>query len=1396
MTRELPEPLLERWQPLRAGLVDLFYYDTEEFWFRDGRLLLRGNNGTGKSKVLALMLPFLLDGDLSPHRVEPDADPKKKMEWNLLLGGAHPYPERLGYTWLEFGRVDEDGVTQFRTLGCGLKAVSGKGIARHWYFVTEQRIGAGPGVGGLDLVDATGTALSKDRLNDALGEHGTLYERARNYRRAVDEALFGFGEQRYGALVDLLIQLRQPQLSKRPSEKALSAALTESLPPLDQAVVADVADAFRSLEEDRNSLAAMTEAHNAAKSFLGHYRRYARIASRRRAARPREAQAVYRRVGEELTAAETAHHQAEAALTAAKTRLDELATARKLLQAREEALNASPEMRSNQELKRAAADAQKLAEEASRLTAERDKVSKKLITRRDQHGRATDRLSEASTKLDAARKSAKTAAVPARIADPHTERIDTALTEEHEVARLRADAEQLAARQQYAVDQVRTLIQKAEEAGRKLADARRRAADLDTEVDDLAERRIQAEARIGERGHELTTAIRGHLDAATELRLDDPATTFAELELWIETLEGPNPAAAAVSSSGQAAAVRLARADAALEAEEHGERERAAELAAEIERLERGEDSVPPLPYTRQNTDRAGRLGAPLWQLVDFAPEVSPAERAGLEAALEGAGVLDSWVTPAGELLAPDTEDVVLSPRGTVAGPNLATALVPAVDREDPLADAVSDETVAELLGSIGLGSLDQGEERETWISTAGEYRIGVLRGAWHKPVAQYLGRGAREAARRSRLITLRTELADVEAKLTDLMRARGELSTRQTTLTAEVSGLPSDTALRDAHSEVKRLAEDLRKLIVKQSDAHTAVVTATESAETARATLDEAAGDTGLPTTTAELSEVDSGLAGYRIALAGLWPVVDSVAEARRAVEQAADELAEAEADLEEAAGRAGKAGQYSAAAAERHQTLRDTVGAAVAELERHLAEVTESLRTNDNDAMAVGRERDAAINARGKAEGRRETLEEELQVATTERAAAAESLRRFTLTGLLAVALPELAVPDPAESWAPDPTVRLARRVNEELADTPDDDTAWDRAQKRVNDELKNLTDTLSRQGSRASGDLLEDGLVVEVEFQGKPSTVPELTTALATEVEDRERLLSEREREILENHLVNEVASTLQELISAAEAQVARMNVELDERPTSTGMRLRLVWRPREDGPAGLAAARERLLRQTADAWSEEDRAAVGGFLQGRITEVRSRDVSGTWLEHLTEALDYRNWNRFVIQRHQNGQWKPATGPASGGERVLAASVPLFAAASSHYASAGSPYAPRLVTLDEAFAGVDDNARAKYLGLLAAFDLDVVMTSEREWGCYPEVPGLAISQLSRTDDIAAVLVTNWEWDGHRRTKAERAEPRRLEAASAIAPGSHIQSSPAQNGLWEGFEEIGSVD
>ena len=326
--------------------MDVFYYDQEEFRFRDGRLLLRGNNGTGKSKVLALTLPFLLDGELSPHRVEPDADPKKRMDWNLLLGGEHPNDERLGYTWLEFGRLDADGAA-FCTLGCGLKAVSGRGIAAHWFFLSDQRVGED-----LALVDGTGWRLTRERLEEAIGARGVVHRTARAYRRAVDEALFSLGEQRYGALIDLLIKIRAPQLSKRPNERALSDALTGALPPLDQALIADVAEAFRGLEEDRDALTAMVEARDAASGYLDTYRttRGSPAAVALRPApgtdrlRPRQPRARRRR-GRSSEGAQPSSTAREA--------LAELRSEQERLRARERALRESPEARSARELRRA-----------------------------------------------------------------------------------------------------------------------------------------------------------------------------------------------------------------------------------------------------------------------------------------------------------------------------------------------------------------------------------------------------------------------------------------------------------------------------------------------------------------------------------------------------------------------------------------------------------------------------------------------------------------------------------------------------------------------------------------------------------------------------------------------------------------------------------------------------------------------------------------------------------------------------------------------------------------------------------------------------------------------------------------------------------------------------------
>jgi uncharacterized protein YPO0396 len=165
----------------------------------------------------------------------------------------------------------------------------------------------------------------------------------------------------------------------------------------------------------------------------------------------------------------------------------------------------------------------------------------------------------------------------------------------------------------------------------------------------------------------------------------------------------------------------------------------------------------------------------------------------------------------------------------------------------------------------------------------------------------------------------------------------------------------------------------------------------------------------------------------------------------------------------------------------------------------------------------------------------------------------------------------------------------------------------------------------------------------------------------------------------------------------------------------------------------------------------------------MLQQRIAAERERteagasgDAGAALSEQLARALDYRRWHRFRVERWQDKQWRKLSGPASSGERALGLTVPLFAAVASFYGQSTEAMAPRLILLDEAFAGIDDAARSHCMALVREFDLDFIITSEREWGCYSELPGVSICQLQRKEGIDAVYVSRWVWDG----KAKRRE------------------------------------
>ncbi len=113
---KLPEPVRSgRWQPLRAGVVNLWEYDTAEVWYADGRMQLQGANESGKSTLMTLTTLLLLAGEVTSHNIDTLGQNDKRFRY-YVEPTSHPLDRRdtsaqksRGWAWLEFGRGAQAG---------------------------------------------------------------------------------------------------------------------------------------------------------------------------------------------------------------------------------------------------------------------------------------------------------------------------------------------------------------------------------------------------------------------------------------------------------------------------------------------------------------------------------------------------------------------------------------------------------------------------------------------------------------------------------------------------------------------------------------------------------------------------------------------------------------------------------------------------------------------------------------------------------------------------------------------------------------------------------------------------------------------------------------------------------------------------------------------------------------------------------------------------------------------------------------------------------------------------------------------------------------------------------------------------------------------------------------
>jgi uncharacterized protein (TIGR02680 family) len=1340
----------DRWRPVRAGIVNLYEYGDQVFELSGGRLLLRGHNTSGKTKALELLLPFCLDGDISPRKLDPFARNAKEMHWNLVECGAHD--QRTGYVWLEFERLAADAGPARLTVGIGMKANRASRDVRRWYFVARDRkVGAD-----LRLVREDREPVSRVELAAAIGDDGELVDTQAEYRRRLNDLLFGFpSEDGYRAMLRLMLELRRPHLSKNLNPDAVAELLSAGLPSVDEALMRRLAGGLEQLDSLEQGLARLRSTSEGLRAFHERtYRGYLRAVMRERGERLRRSHTRFDAAAEAVRAARGA--LADAERETERLRAEREAAERGIvrLEGEMQAIVSSAEWGSIAEVQalgeRAAAQARtadarrESAEEAAGTAAalEAERITSEAAAAEDMTAAGAG-LDELCSLAEHAGLAARAEALAAQLREESIA-AETWVGLARDLARdwlavLAAHAEHLD-RCRQATEAAGAAREAERRAADRLAAARATVAESDAQVDaarktfDAALAAWQSALRELEPDSDLLGSMRRRAH-----RGEDPRSLLAD---------PADAARAAISAERGMVAAAL-----------RGLEDELADLDAGIEAVEAEHDDGPP-PPTLERTGREGRAGAPLWRLVDFAADLTAAHRAAIEAALEAGGLLDAWVLPDGGVLDAGVLDASLLAGAHAVGPTLANALV-AVDGPVPAA------VVEGLLARVALRDAAE-PDLPAVVGRDGSYGLGPLRGRTAKPAAEHVGPAAREARR----VRLRAELAarrDQACERTAALRESDErLAERRAALDTELASTPSrDPTAAALHG--RHIAQAIESRAAAEHEQASADARAAGDAEVAadaerrrRAVahdLDPAVDAAGLRAR----SEAAAQLAGAVAGVGAAWRMARRSAERERTL---AEHTRRAAALAEERATVARREAAEAERLAAEHAAREAALGQTGAELRARYEQVTGALRAARADRSCLDETERAADR---QAEGlRRDVLDgnRAQQEARDARELATARFASLGAAGVLDLALGDTAPEDAAvaTAWPLTRVLEVARAVAREVRGASS-------APGELGQEVMRRVQLLDRELAEAELGAYathadEDLVVVRITDDAGDRGLGDVLESLAADIAERERLLTAEERRVFGDALVQEIADHLRSRIRAVRERVAAMNRVLAQSPTAAGKVVQLEWRTLDDD-TGTQRSTVELLRKSASYHGEDERSRIVEFFRARVEQARSElggaEAALSMTDTLTRAFDYRRWFAFGLVEEAGGSRERLTARrhavGSGGEQSVLIHLPLLAAAAALF---GDSAAPRLVMLDEALSGVDDETRERVLAATVAFDLDIVMTSHELWGTYRSVPSLSIYQLHREQGVPGVHAVPFRWDGEVLHELEQADLR----------------------------------
>lgn len=1370
-----------RWQASRIGLINFWYYDDQEFPFVKGRMLLRGSNGSGKSVTMQSVIPLLLDGNMSPERLDPFGSRDRKMS-SYLLEEDDGRDERTGYLYLEFKRKESD---TWLTVGMGIRARRGKPLDK-WYFSLSdgRRVGRD-----FLLYKEIGekVTLSKKELENRIAGGGQVFDRQADYMEYVNRQIFGFETvEEYKELIDLLIQLRTPKLSKDFKPSVVNDILSDSLQPLSDEDLRPMSEAIENMDTMNLNLKAREAGYQAAEKIQRVLDRYNRLTLFEKADRCCENQKKLSEAEREAKAQADETERSRKRVLALEQEISELDARRDAMEKERESLSKS--------------DAVSLKSRELDL-ASRIRTRKSLLEKKQ---RQLDAKQEQYTEIEGKKKQEEDRAYEKEreldsILEEMQSEAEEMSFEEHDFfqAELKENFDKA-----FSWETHETQFRKVKDEISRGTELLREAETRQREADDLLKKRErqQRETDAAQRREGELESVLVQVENEWKEALYSWNGRNEELKFTPEQMREMARFADEYGEASDFTRVRQTAADLWIgrKGEISGEVRRRQDELRDLENAHREieeelaqwESSREPEPTrsnaVRRNRERLREKGIPyqeFYKVVEFGQELSgDPERCGrLEEALLEMGILDALVIEEQYRDQVMEADPGCADRYLFVQPHYAEkSLLDVLDLNDSVNDIFMNQRITGILGNIALS--ERPEEAEgagsggsagigasmTAVRPDGSYQIGVVSGTISgEHEAGFIGVQAREKNRQAKIASCRELLAENEQRQEILRGEVNALEQRIRRLREEYESLPEDTDMREAWkmlSEARRAVERMRE---EGARLERELMEVGEALGELKRQAAEIAQKLYLTCSYETFRRADEAASDYRQHFYQLRSGHELFLQIRAHMEELGERQEILDGEMDQIRYEAGSAGRELKKEQEEYDSiLRQLELTDYEQIRQKLDECMEWLKDYPERLQSCvaektqNEERIRAISGQA-AQNEERIVELKRRAEYLETCFAAErSLHYVELQG--------------EESEAAESAERIRSLLAGECSDMDKEQII--RSLNQVYFENRGfLTDyqimqtelfeELDRKAQK--GDPSAKRLDIAARYQGVRIPFGRLLTHLAEEIEELKDLIKAGDRELFEDILANTVSRKIRGKINSSNAWVEKMNSLMGAMNTSSGLKLNLRWRSRTAETEDQLDTKElvELLKKDYRLMREDEAAKLSAHFRSKVEEARrhARDSGGmiSFYQVMKETLDYRKWFEFQLFFQKGGErvkelTNSVFGTFSGGEKAMAMYVPLFSAVVAKY-QGGRPDAPRLISLDEAFAGVDNRNIRDMFRLMAEFQFDFIINSQVLWGDCDTLDALAIYQLLRPENAKFVTVMPYLWNGHSRVMLE---------------------------------------